>query len=87
MKIERKTLPLVCPNPIILVTTIDKNKKANIITLTLAGGYCWEPPVIGIGIGKNQFSKDLVEELAENQSREKKTSNYYSVKEYLLQIK
>ena len=65
MKIERKTLPLVSPNPVVLVTTIDKNKRANIITVTLAGGFCWEPPVIGIGIGKNQFSKGLVEQQGE----------------------
>lgn len=65
MKNERKPLPLVCPNPVILVTTTDKNEKANIITLTLVGGVCWEPPIIGIGIGKNQFSKGLVEQIGE----------------------
>lgn len=65
MKIERKPLPLVCPNPVVLVTTQDKKNQANIITLTLVGGICWNPPIIGIGIGVNQYSKGLVEQLGE----------------------
>lgn len=65
MKIERKPLPLICPNPVILVTTEDKNGRENIITITLAGGISWEPPIIAIGIGKSQYSQDLVKQLGE----------------------
>jgi len=65
MKIERKPLPLVYPNPVVLVTTIGENNKANVITLTLVGAACWQPPVIGIGVGKNQYSRSLIEKCGE----------------------
>jgi flavin reductase (DIM6/NTAB) family NADH-FMN oxidoreductase RutF len=65
MKVERKPLPLIYPNPVVLVTTLDENKRTNIITLTLAGGVCWDPPMIGIGVGKNQHSRMLIGRLGE----------------------
>jgi flavin reductase (DIM6/NTAB) family NADH-FMN oxidoreductase RutF len=65
MKVEKKPLPLIYPNPVVLVTTVDANERVNIITLTLVGGVCWEPPMIGIGVGKNQHSKILIERLGE----------------------
>ncbi|MFX1284468.1 MAG: flavin reductase family protein [Promethearchaeota archaeon] len=65
MKFERKPLPLlVCP--VVLVTTQDKKyDRANIITLTLVGGFCWEPPIIGVGIGRSQYSKGLIDQIGE----------------------
>lgn len=65
MKIERKPLPLVYPNPVVLVTTTDVNKQANIITLTLVSAACWQPPIISIGVGKTQYSRNLIEECGE----------------------
>jgi flavin reductase (DIM6/NTAB) family NADH-FMN oxidoreductase RutF len=65
MKIEKKPLPLIYPNPVVLVTTIDKNNRANVVTLTLVGASCWQPPIISIGVGKNQYSKNLIEECRE----------------------
>ena len=65
VKVERKPLPLIYPNPVVLVTTVDTNKRTNIITLTLTGGVCWEPPMIGVGVGKNQHSRILIEKLGE----------------------
>lgn len=65
MKIERKPLPLIYPNPVVLVTTIDENNQANIITLTLVGAACWQPPIIGIGVGKSQYSRELIEKYGE----------------------
>jgi flavin reductase (DIM6/NTAB) family NADH-FMN oxidoreductase RutF len=65
MKVEKKPLPLVYPNPVVLVTTLDANKRTNIITLTLVGAVCWEPPIIGIGVGKNQHSRILIEKCGE----------------------
>ena len=63
MKVKRKPLPLIYPNPVVLVTTVDANERPNIITLTLVGPVCWEPPMIGIGVGKNQHSRILIEKL------------------------
>jgi len=65
MKVERKPLPLVYPNPVVLVTTIDANGHTNIITLTLVSGVCWDPPMIGIGVGKNHHSRMLIEKLGQ----------------------
>lgn len=65
MKIEREPLPLIYPNPVVLVTTIDANDRANIITLTLVGAACWKPPIISIGVGKSQHSRSLIEEYGE----------------------
>lgn len=65
VKIERKPLPLIYPNPVVLVTTLDANKRTNIMTLTLVGAVCWEPPIIGIGVGKNQHSRILIEKSKE----------------------
>jgi flavin reductase (DIM6/NTAB) family NADH-FMN oxidoreductase RutF len=65
VKIERKPLPLVYPNPVVLVTTIDTNNLANIITLTLVGGACWQPPIISIGVGGKQHSRTLIEQCGE----------------------
>jgi flavin reductase (DIM6/NTAB) family NADH-FMN oxidoreductase RutF len=65
MKVEREPLPLVYPNPVVLVTTVDTSNRTNIITLTLVGAVCWEPPMIGIGVGKNQHSRVLIEKLGE----------------------
>jgi len=49
----------------VLVTTIDANNRANIMTLTLVSATCWQPPIIGIGVGKNQYSRGLIEECGE----------------------
>jgi len=65
LKVERKALPLIYPNPVVLVTTIDANNRANVITLTLVGAACWQPPIIGIGVGKNQYSRGLIEKSRE----------------------
>lgn len=65
MKIERQPLPLIYPNPVVLVTTLDANKRTNIITLTSVGAVSWEPPIIGIGVGKNQHSRILIEKCRE----------------------
>lgn len=65
VKIKRKPLPLIYPNPVVLVTTLDANKRTNIMTLTLVGAVCWEPPMISIGVGKNQHSRILIEKYRE----------------------
>lgn len=65
VKIERQPLPLIYPNPVVLVTTLDANKRTNIMTLTSMGAVCWEPPIIGIGVGKNQHSRILIEKCRE----------------------
>jgi len=65
LKVERKPLPLIYPNPVVLVTTIDANNRANVITLTLVGAVCWQPPIISIGVGKNQHSRSLIEKSGE----------------------
>jgi flavin reductase (DIM6/NTAB) family NADH-FMN oxidoreductase RutF len=46
LKIERDPIPLVYPNPVVLVTSVSADSRPNIITLTLVGAACRKPPVI-----------------------------------------
>jgi flavin reductase (DIM6/NTAB) family NADH-FMN oxidoreductase RutF len=62
VKIERKPLPLIYPNPVVLLTTFDENNGTNIMALTLVGAASWKPPMIGVGVGKSQYSRGLIEE-------------------------
>jgi len=65
LKVEIEPLPLIYPRPVVLVTTVGADGKPNIITLTLVGAVCWRPPVVGIGVGKNQHSRSLIDECGE----------------------
>ena len=65
MKVEKDPRPLVCPNPVVLMTTVDANMRPNAITLTLVGAVCGQPPMIGIRIGVEQHSRSLIDEKGE----------------------
>ena len=65
MKVEKDPRPLVCPNPVVLVTTVDANMRPNAITLTLVGAVCGQPPMISIRIGVEQHSRSLIDEKGE----------------------
>jgi len=62
LKVVRDPLSLVYPNPVVLVTAVDAEGRPNIITLTLIGAACWKPPIIGIGVGGRQYTRNLIEE-------------------------
>jgi hypothetical protein len=62
LKVEKDPCPLVCPNPVVLVTTVDANMRLNAITLTLVGAVCGQPPMIGIEKGVEQRSRSLIDE-------------------------
>ena len=65
MKVEKDPRPLVCPNPVVLVTTVDANMRPNARTLTLVGAECGQLSMIGIGIGVEQHSRFLIDESGE----------------------
>ncbi len=65
MKVEIKTSPSLYPSPLVLVTAIDSEGKANIITLTWAANLCSKPPIIGIGVGSESYSCNLIGESKE----------------------
>ncbi|NIP66527.1 MAG: flavin reductase family protein [Desulfobacterales bacterium] len=48
-----------------LVTTLGADNQANIITLTLVGAACWQPPTISLGVGRSQHSRRLIDEAGE----------------------
>ena len=48
-----------------LVTSVDANNQPNIITLTLIGAACGQPPIVSIGVGEKQYSRVLIEECGE----------------------
>jgi flavin reductase (DIM6/NTAB) family NADH-FMN oxidoreductase RutF len=62
LKVDKDSCPLVCRNPVVLVTTVDANMRLNAITLTLVGAVCGQPPMIGIGKGVEQRSRSLLDE-------------------------
>jgi flavin reductase (DIM6/NTAB) family NADH-FMN oxidoreductase RutF len=59
----RQNLPpttLLFPTPVVLVTSVDKKGKPNIITLAWAGVVNSEPPMIGISIRPGRYSHDCI---------------------------
>lgn len=65
MKVEKSPLSLIYPSPIVLVTCLDSGGKPNIITLTRVGTVCYDPPIVGLGIGAKNYSYRLIEETGE----------------------
>ena len=65
MKVIKHPWAALFPCPVVLVTSIDSNGKANIITLAWAGTICSDPPVIGLGIRPHRHSYKLIEEAGE----------------------
>jgi flavin reductase (DIM6/NTAB) family NADH-FMN oxidoreductase RutF len=64
----RKKLKLsnaLYPTPVILVTSVDKDEKPNIITLAWAGNLCSVPPQIGISIRRPRYSNGLIRKAGE----------------------
>ncbi|RJQ56296.1 MAG: flavin reductase family protein [Actinobacteria bacterium] len=52
--------PTVFPCPVVLVTTVDAEGKANIITLAWAGQACSDPPCVTIAVRPQRYSHDLI---------------------------
>jgi len=48
------------PAPVLLVTCIDKDSRANIITIAWAGVCCSEPPVVSISVRPSRYSHKLI---------------------------
>lgn len=53
------------PHPTVLVTTISKEAKPNIITVAWVVPLSIRPPLLAIGIGKTRYSHALLEETGE----------------------
>jgi flavin reductase (DIM6/NTAB) family NADH-FMN oxidoreductase RutF len=59
----RKSLPpttMLFPTPVVLVTSVDEKGKPNIITLAWVGVVNSEPPMIGISIRPDRYSRTCV---------------------------
>ncbi len=50
------------PCPVVLVTSVDSNRKPNIITLAWSGIVCSDPPTLGLGIRPSRYSYKLIED-------------------------
>jgi flavin reductase (DIM6/NTAB) family NADH-FMN oxidoreductase RutF len=59
-KRELKASAIVYPTPVVLVTSIDENGKANICTLAAVGILCGKPPQVGISIRPSRYSNKLI---------------------------
>ncbi len=64
-KVELESELTLYPCPIVLVTCQDKNKKANIITISWAGIICSKPEKIMISVKPQRYSYDLIAESKE----------------------
>ncbi len=49
------------PVPVIMVTCVDEEERANIITLAWTGVVCSTPPMLSIAVRPERFSHDLIE--------------------------
>ncbi|MHA2407583.1 MAG: flavin reductase family protein [Candidatus Ranarchaeia archaeon] len=56
---------LLYPTPVVLLTCINSNKEANIITLAWVGVAASDPPMIGVGIRPSRYSHELISETKE----------------------
>lgn len=48
------------PVPVVLVTCVGADGRANVITLAWAGVVCSQPPMLGIAVRPERFSHDLI---------------------------
>lgn len=64
---KRRLRPSIAlqPVPAVLVTCVDNEGRANIITLAWAGVVCSVPPMVGIAVRPERFSHRLIEETQE----------------------
>lgn len=65
MKTEKSPSALLFPLPVVLVTSNDRNRNSNIITLAWVGVACSVPPLIGISIRPHRYSNKLISESKE----------------------
>lgn len=65
MKILKPPSTTFFPVPAVMVTTLGKEGKPNIITLAWAGVVNSEPPMIGIGVRPERHSFQLLQETGE----------------------
>lgn len=64
----RKTLaptPMLFPTPVVLVTSVDEEEKANIITLAWTGVVNSDPPMVGISIRPERYSHGNIQRIKE----------------------
>jgi flavin reductase (DIM6/NTAB) family NADH-FMN oxidoreductase RutF len=53
------------PLPVVLVTSVDKAGRPNVITLAWAGMVCSDPPMLSISIRPGRYSHGLIKEQKE----------------------
>jgi flavin reductase (DIM6/NTAB) family NADH-FMN oxidoreductase RutF len=51
---------LFAPRLVVLVTSVDKNGKPNIITLSWAMPTSFDPPLVAISVGAQRYSHELI---------------------------
>jgi flavin reductase (DIM6/NTAB) family NADH-FMN oxidoreductase RutF len=56
---------LFAPRLVVLVTSVDKNGKPDIITLSWAMPTSFDPPLVAISVGTSRYSHDLITDCGE----------------------
>ncbi len=65
MKMEKSPWAALFPCPVVLVTCVDSEGSANIITLAWVGVVCSSPPMLGLGVQPRRYSHGLIERSGE----------------------
>ena len=61
MKLTKRPWAALFPCPVVLVTSVDRAGRPNIITLAWVGTACSNPPMLGLGIRPGRYSYKLIE--------------------------
>lgn len=64
-KRELQPRPLLYPVPLVLVTCLDEQGEANIITLAWVGTVCSTPPQVGIAVRPGRYSHAAIQQTEE----------------------
>lgn len=56
---------MLYPTPAVLVTSVDKTGKPNVLTVAWTGTICSEPPMLSISVRPERYSHDLIAQSGE----------------------
>ena len=56
---------MLYPVPAVMVTCVDENGRANVMTAAWAGTICSDPVMLSVSIRKERFSHDIIKRTGE----------------------
>lgn len=65
LKISKSKTALLLPSPVAIITATQATGETNAMVVTLVGAICVEPPMIAVGIGRTQFTREIIDDVKE----------------------